>query len=109
MSKVTATPAALKLIDEITADHGPVMFIQSGGCCDGSSPMCYAQDDFHLGANDIKLGDIGGAPFYIASSQYEAWNRPHLVIDAIDGMGAGFSLDNGRGKCFVTRSEICSI
>ena len=60
MSTVTATPAALDLIAEITADHGPVLFHQSGGCCDGSSPMCYPQGDFRVGERDVKLGEIGG-------------------------------------------------
>ena len=68
MGTVTATPAALDLIAEIVADHGPVMFHQSGGCCDGSSPMCYAQGDFLIGDYDVKLGEIGGAPFYISGS-----------------------------------------
>ena len=73
--KVTATPAALELLAEIVADHGPVLFHQSGGCCDGSSPMCYPQGEFVIGDNDVKLGDIGGAPFYISRSQYEVWKQ----------------------------------
>jgi hypothetical protein len=73
MDKVTATPEALQLLEEIVADHGPVLFHQSGGCCDGSSPMCYPQGDFIIGDRDVKLGEIGGAPFYISASQYEAW------------------------------------
>jgi hypothetical protein len=68
--KVTATAAALELLAEIVADHGPVLFHQSGGCCDGSSPMCYPQGEFLIGDNDVKLGEIGGAPFYISRSQY---------------------------------------
>ena len=82
MSTVTATLAALDLIAEITADHGPVLFHQSGGCCDGSSPMCYPQGDFRVGERDVKLGEIGGAPFYISASQAEAWAHTDLVIDA---------------------------
>ncbi len=107
--QVTATPAALELLAEIVADHGPVMFLQSGGCCDGSSPMCYAQGDFRLGERDVKLGEIGGMPFYISASQYEAWKHTKLIIDAIPGRGGMFSLDNGRERRFLTRSEICQI
>ncbi|MCF3974259.1 DUF779 domain-containing protein [Paracoccus salsus] len=108
MSTVTATPAALQLIEEITADHGPVLFHQSGGCCDGSSPMCYPQSDFKIGERDVKIGEIGGAPFYISASQYETWKHTDLIIDVVAGRGGMFSLDNGREKRFLTRSEICS-
>lgn len=109
MATVTATQAALDLIDEITADHGPVLFHQSGGCCDGSSPMCYAQGDFRIGERDVKLGEIGGAPFYISASQYEAWKHTDLTIDVVPGRGGMFSLDNGREKRFLTRSDICLV
>ncbi|MBW7057871.1 DUF779 domain-containing protein [Paracoccus bogoriensis] len=108
MSKVSATPEALKLIEEIVADHGPVLFHQSGGCCDGSSPMCYPQTDFRISERDVKLGEIGGAPFYISASQYEAWKHTDLIIDVVPGRGGMFSLDNGREKRFLTRSAICS-
>ena len=88
MGTVSATPAALDLIAEIVADHGPVMFHQSGGCCDGSSPMCYPQGDFLIGDYDVKMGEIGGAPFYISGSQYEAWKHTDIVIDVIPGAAA---------------------
>ncbi len=71
ISRVNATPAALELLAEIVGDHGPVLFHQSGGCCDGSSPMCYAQDDFKIGENDVMLGEIGDMPVYISGSQFE--------------------------------------
>ena len=106
---VEATPAALALLAEIVADHGPVMFHQSGGCCDGSSPMCYAQGDFRLGERDVKLGVFGGMPFYLSASQSEVWKNTRLIIDAIPGRGGMFSLDNGREMRFLTRSEICQI
>src|SRR6478609_1793737 len=109
MGTVTATPAALDLIDEIVADHGPVMFHQSGGCCDGSSPMCYPEGDFLVGDYDVKMGEIGGAPFYICGSQYEAWKHTDIVIDVVPGRGGMFSLDNGREKRFLVRSEMCEI
>lgn len=108
MDKVTATPEALALLAEIVADHGPVMFHQSGGCCDGSSPMCYAQGDLILGDGDVRLGEIGGMPFYISGSQFEVWRHTDLVIDVVRGRGGMFSLDNGRERRFLTRSTICA-
>ena len=106
-NQVEATDAALQLVREIQDDHGPVMFHQSGGCCDGSAPMCYAQEEFLLGDRDVKLGEIGGAPFYIGGDQYEVWKHTRLIIDVVEGSGGMFSLDNGRGKRFLTRSELC--
>jgi uncharacterized protein (DUF779 family) len=100
---------ALELIDEIVVDHGPVMFHQSGGCCDGSSPMCYPKGEFLIGDYDVKMGEIGGAPFYISGSQYEAWKHTDIVIDVVRGRGGMFSLDNGREKRFLVRSEMCEI
>ena len=109
MNKVTATPDALALLQEIVADHGPVLFHQSGGCCDGSSPMCYPQDDFIVGDHDVQLGEIGGAPFYISASQFEAWKHTDLTIDVVPGRGGMFSLDNGRERRFLTRSTLCAV
>lgn len=108
MGSVSATAEALKLIEEIVADHGPVMFHQSGGCCDGSSPMCFAQGEFRLGERDVCLGKIGGMPFYISASQAAAWEHTDLIIDVVAGRGGMFSLDNGREKRFLVRSEICA-
>ncbi len=105
--KVVATEAALELIRQIEAVHGPLMFHQSGGCCDGSAPMCYAKGELFLGDNDILLGEIGGAEFYIGADQYETWKHTSLTIDVIDGKGGMFSLDNGTGKRFITRSNVC--
>ncbi|MBL4810915.1 MAG: DUF779 domain-containing protein [Rhodobacteraceae bacterium] len=105
--QVEATDAALELIKEIVADHGPVIFHQSGGCCDGSSPMCYAEGDLIIADHDVLMGNIGGAPFYIGGAQYETWKHTRLIIDVIKGRGGMFSLDNGRGKRFFTRSELC--
>jgi uncharacterized protein len=106
---VEATPAALQLIKEIQADHGAVIFHQSGGCCDGSAPMCYAEGELLIADHDVKLGEIGGAPFYIGGEQYEVWKHTRLIIDVIEGRGGMFSLDNGRGKRFITRSELCDV
>ena len=107
--QVEATKSALQLIKEIVADHGPVIFHQSGGCCDGSAPMCYAVDDLIISDNDVQMGEIGGAPFYISGQQYETWKHTRLTIDVINGRGGMFSLDNGRGKRFITRSDLCEV
>jgi uncharacterized protein (DUF779 family) len=107
-SNVTATPAAIALLREIVADHGPVMFHQSGGCCDGSSPMCYPQGEFLLGDGDVKLGEIDGAPFWISGSQAAAWANTDIVIDVVPGRGGMFSLDNGRERRFLVRSTFCA-
>ncbi len=107
-NKISATPAALQLLEEIIVDHGPVLFHQSGGCCDGSSPMCYPQTEFIIGDTDVLLGHIGGAPVYISGPQYEYWKKTDLIIDVVPGRGGMFSLDNGREKRFLTRSMICA-
>jgi uncharacterized protein (DUF779 family) len=106
---VTATPAALDLIAELQAEYGPIMFHQSGGCCDGSSPMCYPVGDFILGDQDVKLGEIGGAAVYIGAAQYEVWRHTALIIDVVKGRGGMFSLDNGRERRFLTRSVLCGV
>lgn len=109
LDKVSATPAALRLLAEIVADHGPVLFHQSGGCCDGSSPMCYPVGEFLLGDRDVLLGHIGGAPFYIGADQAALWAHTDLIIDVVPGRGGMFSLDNGREQRFLTRSTICAV
>lgn len=109
LNKVTATTEAIKLLDEIIADHGPVLFHQSGGCCDGSSPMCYPRDEFIIGDRDVLLGRIGDTPVYISAPQYEAWKHTDLIIDVVPGRGGMFSLDNGREKRFLTRSNVCAV
>ncbi len=106
MAQVTATPAALDLIATLQSEYGPVLFHQSGGCCDGSSPMCYPQSDFIVGDRDVKLGEIGGAPVYIGAAQFELWRHTQLIIDVTPGRGGMFSLDNGREVRFLTRSRV---
>ena len=106
VARVTATPAALALIDELKAEYGPLLFHQSGGCCDGSSPMCYPADEFRIGDNDILLGQVGGVPVYIGRAQGEAWAHTQLILDVVPGRGGMFSLDNGREKRFLTRSRV---
>lgn len=104
--RVIATPAALALIAELAAQHGPIMFHQSGGCCDGSSPMCYPVGDFMLGDSDVRMGEIGGADFHMSRSQFEYWRHTQLIIDVVPGRGGMFSLENGRDVRFLTRSRL---
>ena len=104
--RVLATDAALEFIVEIRRDHPDILFHQSGGCCDGSSPMCYPADDYIVGDNDVKLGEIGGVPVYISASQFEVWKHTQLIIDVVPGRGGMFSLDNGRERRFLTRSRL---
>ena len=106
VTRVDATPAALDLIESLRAKHGPVMFHQFGGCCDGSSPMCFPLGEFLVGGSDVKLGEIGGAPFYMSASQFEYWKHTKLIIDVVPGRGGMFSLENGEGVRFLTRSRI---
>ncbi|WP_406872249.1 DUF779 domain-containing protein [Aminobacter sp. P9b] len=108
LDKVSATPEAIALLVKIIADHGPVLFHQSGGCCDGSSPMCYPLSDFIVGDNDVLLGTVGETPVYIGASQFEVWKHTDLIIDVVAGRGGMFSLDNGREKRFLTRSTVCT-
>jgi uncharacterized protein (DUF779 family) len=104
--RVTATDAARHLIADIRQDYPDILFHQSGGCCDGSSPMCYPADDFKVGERDVKLGEIDGVPVYISASQFEAWKHTQLILDVVPGRGGMFSLDNGREQRFLTRSRV---
>lgn len=104
--RVLATNAALTLIKTLEAEHGPLLFHQSGGCCDGSSPMCYPQGDFMVGDRDVRMGSIGGVPFYMSPSQFDYWKHTQLIIDVVPGRGGMFSLENGRDVRFLTRSRL---
>lgn len=106
LARVIATDAAKQLLAEIKADHGEVLFHQSGGCCDGSSPMCYSVDDFRVGSSDVKLGEIEGSEVFISGPQFEVWKHTQLILDVVPGRGGMFSLDNGREKRFFTRSRV---
>ncbi len=103
--RVTATDGALALIERLRAEHGPLLFHQSGGCCDGSSPMCYPQDGFIVGDSDVHLGDVGGADVYIGAAQYALWRHTQLIIDVVSGRGGMFSLENGTEQRFLTRGR----
>jgi uncharacterized protein len=101
---VQGTPAALEAIRRLEAAHGPLMFFQSGGCCDGTSPMCLKDGELPLSPHDVRLGELGGAPFYIDGEQYERWGRPRFEIDVSPGAAEGFSLEGLDGVHFVTRT-----
>ncbi|WP_447765068.1 DUF779 domain-containing protein [Sphingopyxis panaciterrae] len=105
-ARVIATPAALALIADLQAEYGPILFHQSGGCCDGSSPMCYPAGDFRIGGGDIHLGEVGGAPVYIGRAQGDAWAHTQLILDVVPGRGGMFSLDNGRELRFLARGRV---
>lgn len=104
--KVIATAAALDLINRLKAKYGPLMFHQSGGCCDGSSPMCYPLGEFIVGESDVLMGEIGESPFYMSVSQYEYWKHTQLIIDVVQGRGGMFSLEGPEGLRFLTRSRL---
>ena len=105
-ARVTGTDAALQMLAELRARHGPVMFFQSGGCCDGSAPMCYPLGEFAVSDSDVLLGDLDGTPFYMGAEQFAYWEHTQLIIDIVKGNGGMFSLDNGTGRRFLTRSRL---
>ena len=110
LERVTATPAALELLSSLEDEHGPLMFHQSGGCCDGSSPMCYPRPEFRVGSRDVHLGDLptarGTTPFYMSGPQYAYWKHTHLTVDVVPGRGSGFSVEAPRGVRFLIRSRL---
>ena len=105
-NRVEATAAARALIAEIRRDHPDILFHQSGGCCDGSSPMCYPASDFRIGSGDVKLGEVDGVAVYISGPQFEVWKHTQLILDVVPGRGGMFSLDNGREKRFLARARV---
>ncbi|HEU4376644.1 MAG TPA: DUF779 domain-containing protein [Telluria sp.] len=106
LDRVIATEAALQMIAELRGRHGPLMFFQSGGCCDGSAPMCYPAGEFDVSDSDVYLGNLDGAPFYMGLEQFAYWEHTQLIIDVVTGNGGMFSLDNGTGRRFLTRSRL---
>jgi uncharacterized protein (DUF779 family) len=90
---VVATPAAIAEIGRLEAEHGPLVFFQSGGCCDGSSPMCFPEGELRIGTNDLLVGEVEGCPFYVDEEQYERWGRPAFLLDVGPGAGSGMSLE----------------
>ncbi len=106
--RVLITPEAEKVVDRLRGLHGELLFHQSGGCCDGSAPMCYPRSDFRVGAQDVKLGEIAGTPVYIGALQFEYWEHTQIIIDVVPGRGSGFSLEAPEGVRFLTRSRVFS-
>ena len=107
VERVIATETALALIERLKAQHGAqLMFFQSGGCCDGSAPMCYLIGELPVSRYDLLLGSIGGCEFFISQSQYEYWQNTQLIIDVTEGHGSTFSLEGPQGVCFLTRSRL---
>lgn len=105
-TRVSCTQPSQDLIKKLEGLHGPLLFHQSGGCCDGSSPMCYPRKEFKVGAQDVYMGEIGGQPFYMGRSQFEYWQHTHLIIDVVPGRGSGFSVESPEGVRFLTRSRV---
>lgn len=94
------------MLRRLQAQHGELVFHQSGGCCDGSSPMCFPRREFRIGAGDVYLGTIADVAFYIGAQQFEYWQHTHLTIDVVPGRGAGFSVESPEGMRFLTRSRL---
>ena len=112
-ARVALSPQAAHLLVQLTEVHGPLMFHQSGGCCDGSAPMCYPDGDFKIGQHDVHLGDLaveGLEPigFYMSASQFEYWKHTHLTVDVVKGRGSGFSVEAPEGVRFIIRSRLFS-
>ena len=105
-ARVLITPAAETVMERLRALHGDLLFHQSGGCCDGSAPMCYPLAEFRVGAQDVRLGTIAGTPFYMGAAQFEYWQHTQLTIDVVPGRGSGFSLEAPEGVRFLTRSRV---
>ena len=108
VDRVSATDATVSLINDLKEIHGPLLFHQSGGCCDGSAPMCFARGDFKVGSRDVFLGVINDQPFFMAEDQFSYWEHTHLIIDVVDGRGGMFSVEGPTGKRFLTRSRVFS-
>jgi uncharacterized protein (DUF779 family) len=106
VERVCVTEAAEAVIRRLEVIHGDLLFHQSGGCCDGSSPMCYPRSEFRVGAQDVYLGTIAGAPVFIGAAQFEYWAHTQLIIDVVPGRGGGFSLEAPEGLRFLTRSRV---
>jgi uncharacterized protein (DUF779 family) len=110
-ARVALTPEAADLLRRLRGVHGPLMFHQSGGCCDGSSPMCFPDGEFKIGGSDVHLGDltvegIEPVPFFMSETQFAYWKHTHLTVDVVKGRGSGFSVEAPEGVRFLTRSRL---
>lgn len=104
--RITATPLACEIIDKLRTINGPLMFHQSGGCCDGSQPMCFEKGEFRIGDSDVKLGVVHGCEFFMSRDQFEYWQHTQLTLDVIEGRGSSFSLEIPLGIRFIIRSRL---
>jgi uncharacterized protein (DUF779 family) len=104
--QVITTPAAVELMARLSAKYGELMFHQSGGCCDGSSPMCFPRGEFLVGDSDVLLATLGETPFYMSRSQFEYWKHTQLILDVVPGRGGMFSLEGPEGVRFLIRSRV---
>lgn len=104
--RITATEAALALIERLKKMHGPLMFHQSGGCCDGSQPMCFTAGEFKVGNSDVWIGNINDCKFYMGADQFEYWKHTQLIMDVTPGRGSSFSLEIPLGVRFFIRSKM---
>ena len=107
--RVGVTLAASRLIDQLKRDHGPIMFHLSGGCCDGSAPMCFQVGEFKLGGVDEKVGEIAGCEFWMDRAQFLLWQHTRWTVDVVPGRGGSFSLEAPRNMRFIIRSEMCAV
>ena len=105
-AQVVSTAAAVALMEKLAHKHGPLMFHQSGGCCDGSSPMCYPRGEFLVGDSDVLLATLGDTPFYMSRSQFEYWKHTQIILDVVPGRGGMFSLEGPEGVRFLVRSRV---
>ena len=105
--RVSATPDALEVIERLAAEHGPLVFLQSGGCCDGSSPLCLRRGELPIGPNDVLLGEVGPASFYVDRDQFERWGRPRFVIGVSPGMVLPLTSRVGQGESAVRSQRPC--
>lgn len=106
VSRVVCSPAAVALIQELKHKFGPLMFHQSGGCCDGSAPMCFELGDFRTGESDVLLGFVEDSPFYMSADQFEYWKHTQLTLDVVEGRGSSFSIEIPTGKRFIIQSRL---
>ncbi|MBC3539722.1 DUF779 domain-containing protein [Rufibacter sediminis] len=106
VQRVEATTSAIELIHRLRERHGPLMFHQSGGCCDGSQPMCFEDGEFRIGDSDVLLGQVEGCNFYMHQDQFEYWKHTHLTLDVTPGRGSSFSLEIPLGLRFIIKSRL---
>ena len=104
--RISATPAAVELIQKLSAQYGPLIFLQSGGCCEGSGPLCMPANEFKPSPSDVILGEVAGAVFYMGDSHFTFSENTHTILDAVAGSGGSFSLECGSGQVFITKSRL---